>query len=706
MRANVSGGAGEPEEVKMERVSASLFPLLGVQPVLGRAFTEEEDSPGRGNVALISYSLWQRRFGGNRGVTGETLRLRGRVHNVIGVLPAGFLILEAGVDVWIPIELAPEDRTNNGRYVTVVGRMRAGSTLAGVRQEMGAIGVESERALPAVNQGWRPSIYSLQDEAVFDVRRPLWVLMGACGLLLMMSCANVANLLLVRGSARRKEIALRIALGAPRRRVVTQLLSESLLLAVAGGFLGLLLGAASVAVVAHAGPADVPRLAEASFNARLFLFTLAVSVVSGALFGMAPAWHGSRGDVNTALNEGGRSGTSGRASRRARQALVVFEIALAVVVLIGAGLLMRSFVRLRAANPGFNAAGLLTLRVPMAGGRNSSVDRRVPFVASMMERIAALPGVQAAAAVNVLPLTGLSPGADFVVEGRPGPAPVRHPNGLVRSITRDYFRAMAIPLLSGRVFTDSDNRKSKQVVIVNRELARQFWPNSDPLGSRLVIESSSSSLVAEIVGVVADVKPHRFEGEDWPMMYIPYEQAPSNNLSVVVRGAGRPESLVSAVSGEIRRLDPEQVIADVRPMTAVMDRVVAGARFNAALLGIFAMIAFLLASLGIYGVISFDVTQRANEIGIRMALGALPGDVLRMVVGQGARMAAGGIALGLVGAYWLTRLMSTMLYGISPADAGTYLSISVVLAAVALAASYLPSRRAMSLEPVSALRHE
>jgi putative ABC transport system permease protein len=454
------------------------------------------------------------------------------------------------------------------------------------------------------------------------------------------------------------------------------------------------------------GPADVPRLAEASFNGRLFLFTLAVSVFSGALFGMAPAWHGSRGDVSAAMNEGGRSGISGRASRRARQALVVFEIALAVVVLIGAGLLMRSFVRLRTANPGFQADGLLTLRVPMAGGRNSSVDRRVVFAGSMLDRISALPGVKSAAAVSVLPLTGLSTGADFVVEGRPGPPPVRHPNGLIRSITRDYFRAMAIPLLSGRVFTDSDKREAKQVVIVNRTLARQFWPNGDPLGSRLVIETSSSTRVAEIVGVVADVKPDRLEGEDWPMIYSPYEQVPSNSLSLVVRGTGRPESLAGAVSGEIRRLDPEQVIADVRPMTAVVDRVVASARFNAALLGVFAMIAFVLASLGIYGVISFDVSERANEIGIRMALGAMPGDVLRLIVGQGARMALVGIALGLTGAYWLTRLMATMLYGVSTADAGTYLSISVVLAAVALAASYLPSRRAMSLEPVSALRHE
>jgi putative ABC transport system permease protein len=705
VRANISGGAGEPEEVKVERVTASLFPLLGVQPVVGRAFSEQEDLAGHGTVAVIGYSLWQRRFGGDRTVTGKSLRVRDRVFNIVGVLPAGFAILEPGVDVWIPIELAPEDRSNNGRYLTVIGRMRPGATLAGVRQEMAAIGVESERTLPAVNLGWRPSIYSLQEELVFDVRRPLWVLLGACGLLLAMSCANVANLLLVRGSARRKEIAVRAALGASRGRLVTQLLSESLLLAVGGGLLGLLLAAAAVAVVARAGPTDVPRLAQASLNGRLFLFALAASIFSGILFGIAPAWHGSRGDLNAALNEGGRAGTSGRASRMVRQILVILEIALAVVVLIGAGLLMRSFVRLRAANPGFNPAGILTLRVPMGGGRNSAVERRVAFANAMVERISALPGVQSAGAVSALPLNGLSTGADFVVEGRPGPPPVRHPNGLVRSVTRDYFRTMAIPLVSGRVFNDSDNRQAKQVVIVNRTLARQFWPGGDPLGARLVIETTSTR-TAEIVGVVADVKPDRFEGEDWPMIYSPYGQVSPSGLTLVIRGAGRPEALILPVSGEIRRLDPEQVIADVRPMTAVVDHAVAGARFNAALLAIFAAIAFVLASLGIYGVISFDVTERTNEIGIRMALGAMPGDVLRMVVGQGARLAAGGIVLGLAGAFWLTRLMGSMLYGISPADAGTYLSISIVLAVVALAASYLPSRRAMSLEPVSALRHE
>lgn len=705
VHANISGGAGEPEEVKVERVSASLFGVLGARPALGRFFTAEEDRPGGGSVAVISYPLWQRRFGGDRSLAGKTLRVRGRVYGVAGVLPAGFSILEPGVDVWIPLELAPGDRFNSGRYLTVVGRMRAGTTLAAVREEMAAIGEEGVREWPEVDTGWRPSIYTLRDELVFDVRRPLWVLMAACGMLLAMACVNVANLLLVRGSGRRKEIAVRAALGAPRARLLGQLLAESLLLAAGGGMLGLALGAAAVAVVAHAGPADVPRLAQAGFNLRVFLFSLAASMVCGILFGMAPALYGSRSDLVAVLNEGGRAGTSGKASRALRRVLVVLEIALAVVVLIGAGLLIRSFMRLRAASPGFDSTGVLTLRMPLAGGRNETPERRIEFTSAVLDRIVTLPGVRAAGAINGLPLDGLGLGADFVVEGRPGSSPVRHPNGLIRSVTRDYFRTLGIPLLAGRFFTAADNLRGAPVILINRTLARQFFPGSSPLGRRLVIQTSSTR-TAEIVGMVGDVKPERFEGEDWPMIYFPNDQIPMTGVTLVIRAAGPPAPLASAVAGEVRRLDPEQVIADVRPMDAVVDRAVAGTRFNAVLLGVFAGIAFLLAALGIYGVISFDVSERSGEIGIRMALGAMPRDVLGMVMLEGARMAGCGIALGLGGAFALTRLMGSMLYGVRSDDAWTFAMISILLAAVALAASYLPSRRAMALDPVSALRHE
>jgi putative ABC transport system permease protein len=705
LRVNISGGAGEPEEVKAERVSASLFPMLGITPALGRSFREDEDQPGRATVALLGNNLWRRRFGGDPTVMGKSLRVRDGVYTIVGVLPAGFSILEPDVELWIPLGLDPADRSNNGRYLTIIGRIVEGSGIGEVRREMEAIGAAAERMLPEVNTGWRPSIYRLQDELVFDVRRPLWVLMGACSLLLLMSCVNVANLLLVRGSVRRREIAMRTALGATRDRLVAQLLSESLLLGVGGGILGIFLGGLAVTVVARTGPAEVPRLAQSALNFRLFLFALAASVLSSLLFGMVPALQGSRSDIGPLLNEAGRSGTSGRRGRAMRQTLAVIEIAIAVVVLIGAGLLIRSFIRLRSANPGFDPKGVLTLRVPLGGGRNSSIERRIAFVDAITGRIAGLPGVRTAGAINGLPLNGLGHGADFVVEGHPSPPQVHHPNGLVRSVTPDYFRAMAIPLVAGRWFTNADTRQSKPVIIVNRTLARAFWPEGNPLGGRLTIETSSTRF-AEIVGVVGDVKPDRFEGEDWPMIYNPYAQVPMAGVTVVVRTDGRPAAIASAAGQEIHRIDPEQVVADVRPMEAVVDRAVEGARFNTALLASFAAIAFLLASLGIYGVISYDVTERTNEIGIRMALGALPEDVLRLVLGQGIRLAAGGIALGLVGAFWLTRIMSTMLYGIRPDDAWTFAAVSILLAAVALAASFLPSRRAMSLDPIAALRHQ
>jgi predicted permease len=388
-----------------------------------------------------------------------------------------------------------------------------------------------------------------------------------------------------------------------------------------------------------------------------------------------------------------------------RSVLVVVEVALAVVVLIGAGLLIRSFVRLRSADPGFQPAGLLTLRLPLAGGRNASPDRRIAFFQQVTDRVVTLPGVRAVGAVNGLPLTGLGVGSNFAVDGRPAPAPEQRPMGLLRSVTCAYFRTMQIPLVAGRVFADSDTSHAPPVIVVNQALARRFWPQGNPIGARLVVDQNNGR-VAEIVGVVADVKPERIENQDWPTIYNPYAQVPVTTMTVVVRAAQSPLSLASAVEREVHRLDPDQPVADIRPMENVVDRAIAGARFNATLLGVFAEIAFLLAAVGIYGVISCDVSERIHEIGIRVALGAQPGDVLKLVLGHGARLAAYGIAAGMVAAFALTRLMASMLYGVQATDAYTFVAIPVLLGAVALAASYLPSRRALALDPMTALRHE
>ena len=710
---NLTGGPNghiDPEELRAERVSASLFPLLGVQPVVGRAFRAEEDQPGRTNCALLSHALWQRRFGGDRSIAGKAIRLRDRSYTVVGVLPAGFSVLDPAVDVWIPLGLDPQDaRTVGSHFLIVIARLKPGVGLDRAQTEMDVIGNRLEQARPALERGWRPSLVPLREELVGHVQQALLVLMAAVGFLLLMACVNVANLLLARGAARRKEIAIRTALGAGRSRIVVQLLSESVLLALAGGALGLALARGVVALVARLGPASIPRLAEARIDARLFLFALGVSVATGILFGIAPAIACTGGNLNATLRESGRGGTVGRSGRMVRNALVVAEVALAVLVLIGAGLLMRSFVRLRSADPGFRPSGLLTLRVPLAGGRNAAPDRRIAFFQQVAERVAALPGVRAVGAVNGLPLTGLGGGSAFAVDGRPAPAPEQRPIGLLRSVTSAYFRTMGIPLVAGRGFADSDTSHAPPVIVVNQTLARRFWPEGNPIGGHLVVDANNGR-VAEIVGVVGDVKPERIESQDWPTIYCPYAQAPAATMTMVVRTAGPkgapPLSLASAVEREVHQLDPDQPVAGARSMEDVVDQALAGARFNTVLLGVFAQIAFLLAAVGIYGVISCDVSERTHEIGIRVALGAQPGDVLKLVLGQGARLAGYGIAAGLAAAFALTRLMASMLYGVKATDAYTFASIPVLLGAVALAASYLPTRRALRLDPVTALRHE
>jgi putative ABC transport system permease protein len=709
VHANLTAGPNgyiEPEELRGERVTANLFPLLGVQPVVGRAFSSDEDQPGRANYALLSHSLWQRRFGGDPSITGKAIRLRDRSYTVVGVLPAGFSVLDSAVDVWIPLGLDPHDaRTAGSHFLTVIARMKPGVGVDRARTEMDIIGSRLEQANPALDKGWRPVLVPLREELVGNVRPALLVLLAAVGFLLVMACVNVANLLLARSAARRKEIAIRTALGAGRGRIVAQLLSESVLLALAGGALGLALARGVVALVARLGPASIPRLAEARIDARLFLFALGVSLATGILFGIAPAIHISGANLNAALTEVGRGGTTGRSGRMVRNVLVVAEVALAVVVLIGAGLLMRSFVGLRSADPGFQPAGLLTLRVPLAGGRNAAPDRRIAFFQQVADRVAALPGVRAVGAVNGLPLTGLGGGSTFTVDGRPAPPLDQRPVALLRSATSAYFRAMGIPLLAGRGLAESDTSQAPPVIVVNQTLARRFWPAGNPIGGRLVVDALNGR-VAEIVGVVADVKPERIESQDWPTIYSPYPQAPVAAMTMVVRTAQPPLSLASAVEREVRQLDPNQPVAEMRSMEQVVDRAVAGARFNTVLLAVFAEIAFLLAAVGIYGVISCNVSERTHEIGIRVALGAQPGDVLKLVVGHGARLAAYGIAAGLAAAFALTRLMASMLYGVKATDAYTFAAIPVLLGAVALAASYLPSRRALALDPVTALRHE
>jgi putative ABC transport system permease protein len=707
VRINLTGGPNghiEPEELKCERVTANLFDILGVQPLRGRTFLPDEDRPGGPLAALLSYELWQRRFAADPAIIGKTIRLRDQPYTVTGVLPAGFAVIEQGMDVWVPLALNPGDaRAANAPFLNVIARQK--TDLNRVRAELETIGAQMEAALPAINQGKRPSIFVLQDELVGSVKRSLWVLLGAVGCLLLMACVNVANLLLSRGASRRKEIALRAALGAGRRRLVTQLLSESVLLSLGGGALGILLASAVIRGLAHSGIESIPRLANATVDPRLFLFTLLTSLATGVVFGAVPAFQNSGESLSGALNEGGRGGTMGRGSRALRNALVVSEVALAVVVLIGAGLLIRSFIRLRSKDLGFQPQGLLTMRLPMAGGRNIAPARRIAFMHDVLGRAATLPGIRSVGAVNGLPLTGLLGGGTFWVDGRPMPPQPQRPVALQRSATPDYFRTIGIPLVAGRLFTEADGDQAPRVVIVDQNLARRLFPGTSAIGQRLTIDYGMVR-AAEIVGIVGDVKAERVEGEDWPTIYSPFAQSPSQTMILVLRTAGSPMALGSAMQREVRSLDADQPVADVRAMEDVVGQAVSGARFNTGLLTVFAVIAFILAAVGIYGVISYDVSERINEIGIRMALGAQPAHLLRMVLGQGARMAGVGIVAGLLLSLLLTRLMTTMLFGVEPTDVYTFGAISVLLALVALVASYLPSRRAIALNPVNALRHQ
>lgn len=707
-RVNLTGGPNghiEPEELKAERISASLLPMLGVQPLLGRVFRPEEDRPGHYNFAMLSQSLWERKFGADPAIVGKNIRLRDQPYSVVGVMPGGFSLFEPGVDVYVPLGLNPNDpRMAASRMLKVIARLKPGATLDQAKSEMDGIGAQLETANPALDRGWRPNLFPVQDELIGKARESTWVLLGAVGFLLLMACVNVANLLLARGAVRQREIAIRAAVGAGRARLVSQFLVESAILALGGGALGLLLARGAVFLVSRLGPASIPRLTEARVDGRLFLFALAVSVLTGILFGIAPALQGSRSNVSAALMEGGRSGTAGRSARWLRSGLVVAEIALALVLLIGAGLLMRGFERLRAVDPGFRPANLLTMRVPLGGGRNNAYERRVAFVQQLTDKIALIPGVLSAGAVSALPLTELGNGSLFWIDGRPVPPSERRPLAATRGATPGYFRTMGIPLLEGRAFDARDTAASVPVAIIDQTLARRFWPQGGAIGARLITDANDN--VEEIVGVVGKVKPDRLDGDDWPTIYMPYSQKHDQTMTIVARTANAPLSSASAASRAVHELDPEQPVADVQTMDDVVDDAVAGARFNTVALDVFAAIAFLLAAVGIYGVISYNVTARTNEIGIRMALGAEGRDLLKLVVGQGARLAALGIAIGLVAAYELTGLMKSMLFGVNPRDFFTFAMIAALLGMVALGASYIPSRRAVALDPVGALRHE
>ncbi|MDQ6828564.1 MAG: ABC transporter permease [Gemmatimonadota bacterium] len=701
----VTGLGDEPISEQMRISSATVFPILGVQPALGRVYTVEEDAPGGPNVAVISYDMWKTRFGGLPGAVGRTFRLNGNLFTVLGVMSKDFHFFEP-VDLWVPIGFGPKHRDAQGRYLRVVARLKPGVTVARANDEMLSVAKRRVQDAPKLNANWSANAVSLRENVVGDVRKGLLVLLGAVGFLLVIACANVANLLLARATDRQKEIAIRVSLGATPGRLVRQLLTESIVLSLVAAIAGLGLAFLGTDVIVALIPKDFPAIGDVAIDARVLAFTMILALLTGVAFGLAPAIATARGALHDTLKEGGRSGTAlTRASGNLRNALVVAEVSLAIVLLAGAGLMLRSFSELRAVHLGFQPerAMMADLSLPRAKYRNDTLQ--VAFFHEAESRIAAIPGVKAVGAISFLPLSGQRSASSFTVAGRPAPPRGQEPTGDMRAVTPGYFRAMEIPIKSGRALTDADLSSSPAVAVVSETLARTFWPNESAVGKYIDYEWFKMEHV-QIVGIAGDVHHAALDVEPFMEIYRPLTQFPYNFMTLVVRGTGEPSALASPLRDVVRSMDRDLPIGRMSPLTALVGESLGKSRLSTTLFGLFGAVGLVLATIGIYGVMSYGVMQRTREFGVRMALGARASDVSGMVVKQGARLTLMGVALGLAGAFALTRLMTSLLFGVAPTDPTTYVGIALLLGAVAMLASYLPARRATRVDPVIALRNE
>jgi putative ABC transport system permease protein len=718
-------GAGEAERILAGQVSADLFAALRVNAAQGRVFTNEEDRPGGTPVVVLSYALWQRRFGGQMSILNQPINLNGKSYTVIGIMPESYLF-PTRVEMWVPVgQLSDQpswkERGNHpGLYG--VARLKPGATFEQAQADMNNIGANLEKQYPDSNAGTRPRLRSLLEISVGDVRRALWVIFGAVGFVLLIACANIANLLLARATARRKEMAIRTAVGASRLRIARQMLTESILVSLVGGGIGLFLAYWGVQLILYVSPTAIPRSREIGLDWTVLSFTIAVSFVTGIVFGLFPAIQAGHVDVNETLKESGRS-TSGR--QWLRSSLVVVEVATTLVLLIGAGLMIRSFYMLRQVNPGFSDQYLTTVNLALPQKKYTTEEAQISFYNRVLENIRTLPGVEWTAAASGLPLGNNGNQTGFTIEGQPLPPREQTPLMEVSVVTPDYFRAMNIPVLRGRVFTDHDDRSNlagkdlskldenrrRQAaltsIVVDEEFARRHWPNENAVGKRIRIGRDKDNPVLEVIGVVGRVKMESLnENSDRVQGYLPFAQVPRSGMTLIIKGASDPNQLISAVRAAVKDIDPDQPIYNPRTMDEIRAESVAPERLNLTLLSLFAGLALVLAIVGIYGVMSYSVTQRTHEIGIRMAVGARPVDVFKMILGNGMKLALIGVGIGLVLAFVLTRFMATMLFGVAPTDATTFAAISVLLIAVALLACYLPGRRATKVEPTISLRYE
>jgi predicted permease len=718
---NLTGGT-YPEQIKGIHVTADYFRLFGAPIEQGRTFTAEEDRPRAPHVVVISDGLWRRRYGADRHLLGKAIQLGGEPYTVIGIVGPSFNF-DPPSDVWIPFQF-DANSTDQAHYFLAAARLKPGVTLEMAKAQLKLVADEFRRKYPGGIMGPKDSfsVQPLQDAIVSDVRTSLWVLIGAVTLVLLIACANVANLLLVRATGRKREIAIRAAVGAGRGRLIRQLLTESVLLSVVGGALGLILGVIAVRALLAINPGNIPRIGEhgegVTLDWRVLGFTLAVSLLTGILFGLIPALDASHADLSATLKEsGGRTG-SGFRHNKARSLLVISEMSLAIVLLIGAALLIRTFVALRSVNPGFDPHHVLTMQMSLTGSRFEKTSGVAQLVHDSVERLQALPGVVAAGTTCCMPLQG-GFGLPLIIVGRPLTNGPYHGGAGWTNVSPRFFDVFKIPLLRGRLFTDRDDGASAPVVIINQALARQFWPKSDPLNDRIIIGKGVGPEFEEparqIIGVIADIRDSGLNRDPRPTMYIPVSQVPDGVTALnarigpiiwIVRTHADPHSLSSAIQNELRQASGGLPVARVRSMDEIVVQSTAREDFNMLLLTIFGCSALLLAAIGIYALMAYSVQQRTQEIGIRMALGAESHDVRNLVVGQGMRLALIGVAIGIAGAFGLTRLIATLLYGVKTWDPATFATVPLILAAVALFAVWLPARRATRIDPVDALRYE
>jgi putative ABC transport system permease protein len=702
----------DPERVDVLRVNAAFFPMLGIYPAVGRNFLAEEDQPGAPKVAILSYGLWERRFGRDTSVIGRSINLDGESVAVRGVLPRGFAFgaVESAfpnrtADIYVPIahSTARGTRQAPSPSVGVYARLKPGVPIERAQAEINAITRRLEAAYADL-KGTGAQVWRVRDFTVRDVRLSLLVLSGAVGLVLLIACANVANLLLVRASVRQREIALRTALGAGRWRILRQLLTESVVLGVCGGAAGLALAAAGTRLVSHYGPERIPFLKEVSLDGSVFAFAILASLLTGILFGLAPALAAFRARLSETLKEGSIAAGESRARTRFRGALVVIEVAIAMLLTIGATLTMRTLLRLQATSPGFDAAGVLTASVTLPATKYAKPEQRFAFYERLLDRVRVMPGVQAASMVSLIPLGGSNTGRNFIIEGQPATRSEDAPIFWRRVIDPDYFRVMKIRLVRGREFSSQD-AGSPRIAIINETMARRFWPNTDPLGRRFGTGRTEQSWLT-VVGVVGDVKFTSLTKDADPEFYEPYRQASIADMILAVRTVTDPLRLAPVLRQAVLETDPTQPISRITPMAEYVSDAVGTPRLSALLLAAFGTTALLLAAVGIYGVISFSVTRRTREIGIRIALGAAGRDVMRTVVGQAVALASAGIAIGIGSALALNSIMQRMLFGVTATEPSAYLAVSALLIAIAALAAYVPARRAMRIDPSVALRCE